>query len=86
MGAVWAYDVIMLLIGPEMSQEERDEEAEAGFQLEGLRKAGMSLSEVGAANEMLREERELELERLKSGAVAKEMGGVGETEGPGERV
>ncbi|KFZ08946.1 hypothetical protein V502_09050 [Pseudogymnoascus sp. VKM F-4520 (FW-2644)] len=75
MGAVWAYDVIMLLIGPEMSQEERDEEAEAGLQLERLRKAGMSLSEVGAASETLKEERELELQRLKSEAAAKEIGG-----------
>lgn len=86
MGAVWAYDVIMLLIGPEMSQEERDDEAEAGLQLERLRKAGMSLSEVGAASETLKEERELELQRLKSVAVAKEMGEVRETGGSGESV
>lgn len=86
MGAVWAYDVIMLFIGPEMSQEERDEEAEAGLQVERLRKAGMSLSEVGAASGAWKIERQLELQRLKSEAADKEMEGVKETQVAGETV
>jgi SHS family lactate transporter-like MFS transporter len=86
MGAVWAYDVIMLFIGPEMSQEERDEEAEAGLQVERLRKAGMSLSEVGAASGAWKIERQLELQRLKSEAADKEMEGVKETQVAGEAV
>lgn len=49
MGAVWAYDVVLLFFGPEMSQEERDEEALAAIQFETLRKEGMSLAEVGVA-------------------------------------
>lgn len=83
MGAVWAYDVIMLFIGPEMSQDERNEEAEAAIQIEKLRKSGMSLSEVGAASESWKVERELEIQRLESLAAAKEMGEVRKTEGAG---
>lgn len=86
MGAVWAFDVIMLLVGPEMSQEERDEEAADALQLERLRKAGMSLSEVGAASEAWKVERELESQRLESVAATKEMEGIMETEASGERV
>ncbi|OBT58070.1 hypothetical protein VE04_01048 [Pseudogymnoascus sp. 24MN13] len=48
MGAVWAYDAFMLFIGPEMSQAEREEEAEASLEFERLRRGGMSLAEVGA--------------------------------------
>ncbi|KFY16459.1 hypothetical protein V492_01302 [Pseudogymnoascus sp. VKM F-4246] len=47
MGAVWAYDAFVLLIGPEMSQEEREAEAEASLEFERLRREGMSLTEVG---------------------------------------
>src|SRR5690349_12644321 len=49
MGAVWAYNFVMLFIGPEMSQEERDEEVEAALEFERLTQMGMSLAEVGAA-------------------------------------
>ncbi|ELR03988.1 hypothetical protein VC83_01721 [Pseudogymnoascus destructans] len=48
MGAVWAYDVFMLFIGPEMSQAEREAEAEASLEFERLKQGGMSLAEVGA--------------------------------------
>jgi SHS family lactate transporter-like MFS transporter len=47
MGAVWAYDAFVLFIGPEMSQAEREEEAEASLEFERLRQEGMSLAEVG---------------------------------------
>lgn len=47
MGAVWAFILFFLFWGPEMSQEERDEEAEAALQLESLRKQGVSLAEIG---------------------------------------
>ncbi|OBT84342.1 hypothetical protein VE02_07267 [Pseudogymnoascus sp. 03VT05] len=47
MGAVWAYDAFVLFIGPEMSQQEREEEAEASLEFERLRQGGMSLAEVG---------------------------------------
>ncbi|KAJ5335297.1 hypothetical protein N7452_007700 [Penicillium brevicompactum] len=47
MGAVWAFILFFLFLGPEMSQEERDEEAEAALQLESLRKQGVSLAEIG---------------------------------------
>lgn len=86
MGAVWVFDVVVLFIGPEMSQEERDEEAAAGLQLEKLTKGGMSLSEVGEASGALKEERELEAQRLKSNVSGKEMEGEKEAEVSGERV
>lgn len=47
MGAVWAYMLFFLLLGPEMSQEERQEEAEAALYLERLRLEGVSLAQIG---------------------------------------
>jgi SHS family lactate transporter-like MFS transporter len=47
MGAVWAFILFFLFWGPEMSQEERDEEAEAALHLETLRAQGVSLAEIG---------------------------------------
>lgn len=47
MGAVWAFQLFFLFWGPEMSQEERDEEAEAALYLERLRAEGASLAEIG---------------------------------------
>lgn len=47
MGAVWAYIFFFLILGPEMSQEERDEEAEAASELERLRLEGVSLTQIG---------------------------------------
>jgi SHS family lactate transporter-like MFS transporter len=81
MGAVWAYNFVMLFIGPEMSQEERDEEVEAALEFERLRRGGMSLAEVGAARGTNKLERELELEGAESSA-----GSPKETETTAERV
>lgn len=47
MGAVWAFIFFFLFWGPEMSQEERDEEAEAALRLKRLRAEGVSLAEIG---------------------------------------
>jgi MFS transporter, SHS family, lactate transporter len=47
MGAVWAYQFIFLFLGPEMSEEERAEYAAQADELEGLRKAGRSLADIG---------------------------------------
>ncbi|OKO97508.1 Carboxylic acid transporter protein -like protein [Penicillium subrubescens] len=47
MGAVWAFMLFFLFWGPEMSQEERDEEAEDSMRLERLRAEGVSLAEIG---------------------------------------
>ncbi|KAJ5197890.1 uncharacterized protein N7498_007007 [Penicillium cinerascens] len=47
MGAVWAFLLFFLFWGPEMSQEERDEEAEAAKNLERLRVEGVSLADIG---------------------------------------
>lgn len=46
MGAVWAFILFFLFWGLEMSQEERDEEAEAALRLERLRAQGVSLAEI----------------------------------------
>lgn len=48
MGAVWAYQILFLFLGPEMSEVERAEYAEQADELERLRKAGRSLKEIGA--------------------------------------
>ena len=48
MGAVWAYILFWVFFGPEMTQEEREEEAVLARQYEDLRKEGVSLQEIGA--------------------------------------
>jgi SHS family lactate transporter-like MFS transporter len=47
MGAVWTYLFLVLLLGPEMSQEERQAEAEAAVHMERLRSEGVSLVQIG---------------------------------------
>lgn len=37
-----------MFVGPEMTQAERDEEAEATYEYERLRAEGVSLTEIGA--------------------------------------
>ncbi|KAJ9498335.1 hypothetical protein H2202_006022 [Exophiala xenobiotica] len=46
MGAVWAYQIVFLLLGPEMSEEERAIYAAQAHDLERLRKEGVSLKEI----------------------------------------
>lgn len=48
MGAVWAYDLVFLFLGPEMSEEERAEFAASANEFERLRKSGVSLADIGA--------------------------------------
>ncbi|KAJ5712145.1 hypothetical protein N7488_006301 [Penicillium malachiteum] len=48
LGAVWAYIFFFLLLGPEMSQEERDTEKDEALQLEQLIPHGISPSEIAA--------------------------------------
>ena len=47
MGAVWAYQVLFLFLGPEMSETEREEYAHQANELERLRKEGLSLKDIG---------------------------------------
>ncbi|KAK2794205.1 hypothetical protein FQN51_000906 [Onygenales sp. PD_10] len=47
MGAVWAYMFILLFLGPEMSQEEREEEAEQSMQMYRLQSQGLSPEQIG---------------------------------------
>jgi len=47
MGAVWAYMLLFLLLGPEMQQEEREEMAKEAKEFEDLRRQGVSLTEIG---------------------------------------
>ena len=42
----WAATFLIVLVGPEMSQEERDEEAEAASYIERLRQTGVNISEI----------------------------------------
>ncbi|KAI6834678.1 sugar transporter family protein, partial [Hortaea werneckii] len=48
-GAVWAYILFFLFVGPEMTQEERNEEAEQAKEYERMREQGISLREIGIA-------------------------------------
>ncbi|KXT03684.1 hypothetical protein AC578_5169 [Pseudocercospora eumusae] len=47
LGAVWAYILLFVFVGPEMSQEERDEEALLVLEFEEMRARGVSLQEIG---------------------------------------
>ncbi|KAL6242089.1 hypothetical protein RBB50_011001 [Rhinocladiella similis] len=60
MGAVWAYQIVFLLLGPEMSEEERAAYAKEAHELERLRKDGMSLNDIA-------------LERVKSRQMASQQ-------------
>ena len=48
-GAVWVFLFIFILAGPEMTQDEREEEAEQARKYERMRKQGMSLREIGVS-------------------------------------
>jgi MFS transporter, SHS family, lactate transporter len=45
---VWAYIFVVVFIGPEMTQEEREEEAAVTLEFEAMRAQGVSLQEIGA--------------------------------------
>ncbi|KAK5016112.1 hypothetical protein LTR60_002561, partial [Cryomyces antarcticus] len=62
MGAVWVYLLLFLFLGPEMSQQEREVEAEAAMQFERLRAQGVSLAEIGASRAKGQDLAELEME------------------------
>lgn len=47
MGAIWAGQIVLLLLGPEMSEAERAGYAASADDLEALRKQGMSLKDIG---------------------------------------
>lgn len=52
MGAVWAYIVLFLLLGPEMVVEERAEYAKEAIEIDTARRSGMSLDEMGRRRTM----------------------------------
>ncbi|KAL9115331.1 MAG: hypothetical protein Q9227_000652 [Pyrenula ochraceoflavens] len=61
MGGVWAYQLVFLFLGPEMSEQERMEFAAESEDLERLRRQGVAVSEYGrergrAAQKVLGEE------------------------------
>lgn len=53
MGAVWVFILLFLLVGPEMSQEERMEEEEASNQLFAQQREGKSFVEIGRERALL---------------------------------
>ena len=48
MGAAWAFIMFFVFWGPEMSQDEREEEVALARQYEEMRSQGLSLDEIGA--------------------------------------
>jgi SHS family lactate transporter-like MFS transporter len=48
MGAAWAFILFFVFWGPEMSQDEREEEAALARHYEEMRSQGLSLEEIGA--------------------------------------
>ncbi|KAK5123664.1 hypothetical protein LTR85_002300 [Meristemomyces frigidus] len=48
LGAVWAYILLFVFLGPEMTQEERNKEAIIAEEFEEMRARGVSLAEIGA--------------------------------------
>ncbi|OJJ48572.1 hypothetical protein ASPZODRAFT_130643 [Penicilliopsis zonata CBS 506.65] len=68
LGAVWAYIFVFLLVGPEMTQEERDAEIEEARQLETLRAQGISHLDIGHTRRAL--EKSIEVHDLEVGDKA----------------
>lgn len=48
MGIVWVIDLLLLILGPEMSEDERVEYAASANEFERLRKSGVNLADIGA--------------------------------------
>ena len=71
MGVVWAYMLLWLLLGPEMTQGEREEQRVKAQEYERDRMSGMSSKEIGAR----RAERE-----MGSSGVVEESKGEGAVE------
>ncbi|EGE06380.1 carboxylic acid transporter [Trichophyton equinum CBS 127.97] len=69
MGAVWVFLLVLLFLGPEMSQEERDEEEAAARELERLRREGKTLEEIGRERAELANVKVLENEDVKKPAT-----------------
>lgn len=53
MGAVWVFLIIFLLLGPEMSQEERKEEEQSTRELFELQRDGKTMAEIGTDRALL---------------------------------
>ena len=47
LGAVWAYILLFVFLGPEMTQEERNKEAATAEEFEEMRARGIHLAEIG---------------------------------------
>jgi len=90
MGGVWAYDFFWLFVGPEMSQEERDQETEATLSLEKLRGEGMSLDQIGremakhGATGMAEDIVGKRKDDVESTIEYQEKGGIADAKGVGE--
>lgn len=74
MGAVWAYILLFVFLGPEMSQEERNEEAILAQEYEAMRARGVSLLEIGTGRARMDEKAEKmgmteDAEHVEKGAV-----------------
>ncbi|KAH8886032.1 MFS general substrate transporter [Thozetella sp. PMI_491] len=66
MGAVWVYLLIFLLLGPEMSEEERAQHSASANNIGELQKQGMSLAEIGNQRAKMTQhgDNEVELEHV----------------------
>lgn len=63
LGAVWAYILLFVFLGPEMTQEERNEEANISQEFEEMRARGVRLAEIGAGRARMDEK----VEKLEMG-------------------
>ena len=72
MGAVWAYQLFWLFLGPEMTEQERQATAEEAALLEQMRLNGASLQEIGASRVTSRiKTRDTDMSRVDSEAAGK---------------
>ena len=74
MGAVYAWMIVFLFIGPEMTEHERKEYAATADDLEGLRKQGTSLIEIGKQRARRAYEAENDLTEERKGSSGSEDG------------
>jgi MFS transporter, SHS family, lactate transporter len=63
---VWAYILLFVLLGPEMTQEEREEHAQEAKEFEEIRLSGASLADIGAQRVRTKESKAEHIERVET--------------------
>jgi SHS family lactate transporter-like MFS transporter len=70
MSAVWVYLIFWLLVGPEISQKEREERSEEVLYIEKMRNEQLNFASIGERTAAMNEAEHIENGELGKGATA----------------